>query len=111
MLGPKTSAALTKLFWSLVLLLCILVGAESPVSAEPRERGVGRVFVAPMAPWKAFGPKQRYYQTRPPYRTEYTPTNTPVRLRPNRRFYIGPHYKSQYGAGYHTNGPGIGIVR
>jgi hypothetical protein len=25
--------------------------------------------------------------------------------------YIGPHYKSSCGPGYHTNGPGIGIVR
>ncbi len=25
--------------------------------------------------------------------------------------YIGPHYKSAWGPGYHTNWPGIGIVR
>jgi hypothetical protein len=25
--------------------------------------------------------------------------------------YIGPHYKSEYGPGYHDNGPGIGIER
>jgi len=30
---------------------------------------------------------------------------------PPRWGYIGPHYKSGYGQGYHTNGPGIGIER
>ena len=30
---------------------------------------------------------------------------------PPRWGYIGPHYKSGYGPGYHTNGPGIGIER
>ena len=25
--------------------------------------------------------------------------------------YIGPHYESRFGPGYHTNGPGIGIER
>jgi hypothetical protein len=25
--------------------------------------------------------------------------------------YIGPHYDSRFGPGYHTNGPGIGIER
>ena len=27
------------------------------------------------------------------------------------RWGFGPHYKSGYGPGYHTNGPGIGIER
>ncbi len=25
--------------------------------------------------------------------------------------YIGPHYESRFGPGYHTNGPGIGIEK
>jgi hypothetical protein len=25
--------------------------------------------------------------------------------------YIGPHYQSRFGPGYHTNGPGIGIEK
>jgi hypothetical protein len=25
--------------------------------------------------------------------------------------YIGPHYRSEMAPGYHTNGPGIGIMR
>ncbi len=30
---------------------------------------------------------------------------------PPRWGYIGPHYRSSCGPGYHTNGPGVGIVR
>jgi hypothetical protein len=33
------------------------------------------------------------------------------RLEGPRWGYIGPHYRSSCGPGYHTNGPGIGIVR
>jgi hypothetical protein len=101
---------------SVGLTLGILSASWSSTAATaPREKarfGPARVLIAPIAPWKAFGPKPRAdseYRVRP--QTKYTPTSTPVRLRPNRRFYIGPHYKSSYGPGYHTNGPGIGIVR
>ena len=28
-----------------------------------------------------------------------------------RGYYIGPHYRSDIAPGYHTNGPGIGIMK
>ena len=33
------------------------------------------------------------------------------RLEGPRWGYIGPHYDSRFGPGYHTNGPGIGIEK
>jgi hypothetical protein len=33
------------------------------------------------------------------------------RLEGPRWGYIGPHYESRFGPGYHTNGPGIGIEK
>jgi hypothetical protein len=102
-------------FIAMALMVGVVATLPSPATAEPRDKarvGPARFLVAPIAPWKVFGPKPR---VTPAYRvkqgTKYTPTSTPVRLRPDRRFYIGPHYKSAYGRGYHTNGPGIGIVR
>jgi hypothetical protein len=99
----------------LLLVLVVVAALPSLSTAEPREKariGPAKFLLAPIAPWKVFGPQPRANTT---YRikqiTSSAPTSTPVRLRPNRRFYIGPHYKSEYGRGYHTNGPGIGIVR
>lgn len=100
------------------LPLVLMLGAVLPSSlatAEPREKpriGPARFLLAPIAPWKVFGPQPRANTSyRVTQTTSSAPTSTPVRLRANRRFYIGPHYKSEYGRGYHTNGPGIGIVR
>lgn len=104
------------------LALALLAGAllSAPAMAEPSGDKTRTV-----RPWTFFSPKadyrsdyrRRYYNYR---RSDYVsrdydrnaaPTSTPVKLNPNRKFYIGPHYKSRYGAGYHTNGPGIGIMR
>jgi hypothetical protein len=104
---------------SLALVLVVMAAfLSAPVVAAPREKtrmlngwGPGGVFVAMIAPWKVFGPEPAYKHRYHVNRHNYAPTSTPVRLRPDRRFYIGPHYKSRYGPGYHTNGPGIGIER
>ena len=99
------------------LPLVLVFAAPLPVTlatAGPREKRIGpaKVLIAPIAPGIVFGPQRKAPTSyRVEQRSNYTPTSTPVRLRPNRRFYIGPHYKSEYGRGYHTNGPGIGIVR
>jgi hypothetical protein len=61
------------------------------------------------------GPKRgyqyRYFYVGRETNLNLPPDNTPVKLKPGRPFYTVPHYKSSYGAGYHTNGPGIGIMR
>lgn len=104
------------------LALALFAGAallSAPAIAEPRET------TRTVRPWTFFSPKadyrsdsrRRYYNYRRydylsrDYDRNAAPTSTPVKLNPNRKFYIGPHYKSGYGAGYHTNGPGIGIMR
>jgi hypothetical protein len=100
----------------LVLVFGVVAAIPSALATtEPREKpriGAAKFLLAPIAPWKVFGPQPRANTSyRVKQSTSSAPTSTPVRLRPNRRFYIGPHYKSEYGRGYHTNGPGIGIVR
>lgn len=104
------------------LALALLAGAlllSAPATAEPRDT------TRTIRPWTFFSPKadyksdqrrrysnyRRYYYLSRDYDRNPAPTSTPVRLNPDRKFYIGPHYKSRYGAGYHTNGPGIGIMR
>jgi hypothetical protein len=44
----------------------------------------------------------------PPGRGEHIALKARVE---QRGFYIGPHYRSNIAPGYHTNGPGIGIMR
>ena len=101
--------------------LALLAGAllvTAPAMAEPRDtRGIRPfTFFSPKADYKT-DHRRRYYNyrrydyARGDYERNPAPTSTPVRLNLNRKFYIGPHYKSGYGAGYHTNGPGIGIMR
>ena len=53
---------------------------------------------APVKPLTDFKPPA--YVLSGQYKTHPRPTG-----------YIGPHYKSSWGPGYHTNWPGIGIVR
>jgi len=103
------------------LALALVAGAllmSAPAIAEPRDsRGIRPfTFFSPKADYKTdhrgrYANYRRSYYFTEDYQRDAAPTSTPVRLNPNRRFYIGPHYKSGYGAGYHTNGPGIGIMR
>jgi hypothetical protein len=44
----------------------------------------------------------------PPGRGEHIALKARVKERGS---YIGPHYRSDMAPGYHTNGPGIGIMR
>jgi hypothetical protein len=100
--------------------LALLAGAallSAPAIAEPRDttRGIRPfTFFSPKADYRS-DHRRRYANYRRYDYVDYdrnpAPTSTPVRLNPDRRFYIGPHYKSRYGSGYHTNGPGIGIMR
>jgi hypothetical protein len=104
------------------LALALLAGASfvtAAAMAEPREttRGIKPfTFFSPKADYRTdhrrrFANYRRGYYVSEDYERNAPPSNTPVRLNPDRRFYIGPHYKSRYGSGYHTNGPGIGIMR
>ena len=103
------------------LALAVLAGAlllAGPAMTEPRDgRGIRPfTFFSPKADFKTdhrrrYANYRRTYYFTQDYERDAAPTSTPVRLNPNRRFYIGPHYKSGYGEGYHTNGPGIGIMR
>lgn len=47
------------------------------------------------------------------FKTPAGPRRILIRERgePPRWGYIGPHYQSRFGPGYHTNGPGIGIEK
>jgi hypothetical protein len=49
-----------------------------------------------------------WYWFGPPGRGEHIALKARVK---QRGFYIGPHYRSDIAPGYHTNGPGIGIMR
>jgi hypothetical protein len=49
-----------------------------------------------------------WYWFGPPGRGEHIALKARVK---ERGFYIGPHYRSDIAPGYHTNGPGIGIMR
>ena len=49
-----------------------------------------------------------WYWFGPPGRGEHIALKARVAQRGS---YIGPHYRSDIGPGYHTNGPGIGIMK
>jgi hypothetical protein len=49
-----------------------------------------------------------WYWFGPPGRGEHIAPKARVA---QRGYYIGPHYRSDIAPGYHTNGPGIGIMK
>jgi hypothetical protein len=115
---------MTKLARHAVLVLVLLTGAA--LAAAPAEAGkfktktksgtvvyLNYVDNCPYNPRPAACKRKRPAQVKPlpyfkppayvlsgRYKTDPRPTG-----------YIGPHYQSAWGPGYHTNWPGIGIVR
>jgi len=65
---------------------------------NPRPAACRPKKAAPVKPLPYFKPPA--YVLSGQYKTNPRPTG-----------YIGPHYRSAWGPGYHTNWPGIGIVR
>jgi hypothetical protein len=77
------------------------------------------VAACALAAEPAFAARAKVYRFQQPNLTWFNPKfrgcprGMIVRERgePPRWGYIGPHYRTACGPGYHTNGPGIGIVR
>ncbi|MGA7455744.1 MAG: hypothetical protein WBW51_00240 [Methyloceanibacter sp.] len=82
--------------------LAFALGAGAVLAATPGEAAKRqKVYVNKGAP------------TYGDFRTPAGPRRMIIRDRINgpRWGYIGPHYESRFGPGYHTNGPGIGIEK
>jgi hypothetical protein len=81
--------------------------------------GLGLIAGAPLIPapavaqdkvrYKIYRPNpSAWYWFGPPGRGEHIALKARVA---KRGYYIGPHYRSDIAPGYHTNGPGIGIMK
>jgi hypothetical protein len=82
--------------------LALVIAAASLLAAAPAEAAKRKVvYVDKGAP------------TYGDFRTPAGPRRIIIRdrLTGPRWGYIGPHYESRFGPGYHTNGPGIGIEK
>ena len=82
--------------------LALVIAAASLLAAPPAEAAKRKVvYVDKGAP------------TYGDFRTPAGPRRIIIRdrLTGPRWGYIGPHYESRFGPGYHTNGPGIGIEK
>lgn len=95
-------STLTTLARTAALLLAVAAGAMfAAVPGEAAKRQKVKVYVNKGAP------------TYGDFKTPAGPRRIIIRDRPEgpRWGYIGPHYDSKFGPGYHTNGPGIGIEK
>jgi hypothetical protein len=80
--------------------LGLIAGAALiPAPAVAQEKVRYKIYRQNPSAWYWFGP---------PGRGEHIALKARVA---KRGYYIGPHYRSDIAPGYHTNGPGIGIMK
>ena len=81
--------------------------------------GLGLTAAAALASAPAFSKdyvRYRIYRQNPTAWYWFGPPGRGEHIAPKARvaaqgYYIGPHYRSDIAPGYHTNGPGIGIMK
>jgi len=86
--------------WTVAMGLGLIAGAalvSAPAAAKHYVRY--KTYRQNPSAWYWFGPPGRGVHIVPKARVA------------QRGSYIGPHYRSDIAPGYHTNGPGIGIMK